>query len=498
MLNRRNSPSRKVCLLCLGTFLVVGIFCRLSVAEDDKQLKKKLQKAENQLRLLQDGEGAPPEYEEYEKLQKKILDMKKSHYQKLREPRKKMHKLRRKDGVKKWLRKIREKRGELNRLRRKMRSEIQKRARKLYQRRHKELESIAVAITPRARKLGFTALTYPQVDGSTSTRPLGLVIACKVLDCPYGWKGKGVYSGEWHTDDPLRSIRGTFSSPVEAAGPPLSEIRHRGHARMSLVSYRPVAQPADPDKRADVRRSIIINRMLNVHAGTHGAYVNVIEGNSDLGLVARRPSKDELKLAKKKGVEIVVKPVAYDAFVFIKNYQNKVENLSTEQIQRIYSGRITNWEKVGGVDQQIHAYRRNRNSGSHELMKTLVMKDVDFNELESSGLGERPRLIHHGMGGPYIALTHNENGLAYSVYYYEHFMAGSPNTELMAVDGVKPSYSAIQSGKYPYVTKVYAIVRDTGQTNPGAIQLRDWLLSPEGQKVVRESGYVPLKAQKEE
>jgi ABC-type phosphate transport system substrate-binding protein len=48
------------------------------------------------------------------------------------------------------------------------------------------------------------------------------------------------------------------------------------------------------------------------------------------------------------------------------------------------------------------------------------------------------------------------------------------------------------------VTKVYAIVRDTGQTIPGAIQLRDWLLSPEGQKVVRESGYVPLKAQKEE
>jgi phosphate transport system substrate-binding protein len=72
-------------------------------------------------------------------------------------------------------------------------------------------------------------------------------------------------------------------------------------------------------------------------------------------------------------------------------------------------------------------------------------------------------------------------------------MAASPNTELLAVDGVLPSYETIQAGQYPYVTSVYAIVRKPPHEDSRALEIRDWLLSPEGQAVVRESGYVPLR-----
>ena len=72
-------------------------------------------------------------------------------------------------------------------------------------------------------------------------------------------------------------------------------------------------------------------------------------------------------------------------------------------------------------------------------------------------------------------------------------MAGSPDTELLAVDGVMPSYASIRDATYPYVTKVYAVIRRETPEDAGAARLRDWLRSAEGRAVIRESGYVPLR-----
>ena len=71
-------------------------------------------------------------------------------------------------------------------------------------------------------------------------------------------------------------------------------------------------------------------------------------------------------------------------------------------------------------------------------------------------------------------------------------MAGSPNTKLMAVDGVLPSYDTIRARRYPYVTEVYVVTRKGLKADSGPAKLKAWLLSAEGQAVVRESGYVPL------
>jgi phosphate transport system substrate-binding protein len=234
----------------------------------------------------------------------------------------------------------------------------------------------------------------------------------------------------------------------------------------------------------------MVNKMLVSHDGTHGAYEKVIQSESDMGLVARPPSPDELDLAKEKGVELEAVPFALDAFVFIKNYRNPVTSLTIRQIQDIYAGKITNWTAVGGDDSAIRACQRNRNSGSQELMEKLVMKDIPFKDVPDR---HAPKTVLYGMGGPFLALSRNEEAIAYSVYYYEHFMAGSPDTELLAVDGVLPSYDTIHAGTYPYVTRVYVVTRKGLAPDSQAAKLRNWLLSDEGQAVVRESGYVPIR-----
>ena len=220
-------------------------------------------------------------------------------------------------------------------------------------------------------------------------------------------------------------------------------------------------------------------------SGTHEAYVNLIEGQADLILVARAPSPDELQLASISAVRLDVKPVALDAFVFIINEGNPLDGLTSDQIRQIYSGKLTNWSEVGGRQAEIHAYQREENSGSQELMQDLVMR--------GRRMIEAPDLILPTMFAPFYAITEDPDGIGYSVYFYEQNMAPlAERTKLIAVDGILPDAKSISAREYPYTTEVFAVTRGDLQEDSLAYQLRDWLLSPEGQALVEESGYVPI------
>ena len=116
-----------------------------------------------------------------------------------------------------------------------------------------------------------------------------------------------------------------------------------------------------------------INEVEIEHSKTHNAYVNLINGNADLILVTY-PSEDEKKLAEQQGIELEIVPIVKEAFVFFVNKNNPVENLTLNQIQDIYSGKIKNWSEVGGSNNNILAFQRPENSGSQTGMLELVMK----------------------------------------------------------------------------------------------------------------------------
>ena len=92
------------------------------------------------------------------------------------------------------------------------------------------------------------------------------------------------------------------------------------------------------------------------HSKTHKAYEKLINKELDLILVTS-PSEDEEKLAKKANVELEVTKVVNEGFVFFLNKNNPVNSLTVEQIQKIYSGEITNWKEVDGNDEEIIAYQ---------------------------------------------------------------------------------------------------------------------------------------------
>ena len=349
---------------------------------------------------------------------------------------------------------------------------------RLFRARHAELSQDALQETPKLRALNFNVLNFPHIDGSTSTQPLAVLIACHCFGAPHKWEGAGQ----------SRPDRSDSGNPFF-----LRSFYQQQEPEAELMEF---SLKATAGGTASERLALIINHLLATNASTNQAYLNLVERRSDVGLLARGPSEEELAFAKSKGVELDVTPCALDAFVFLEHKDNPIRNLTTQQTRDIYTCKITNWKELGGPDLHIIPYQREESSGSQQLMKSLVMKDTPIVNPRTIGLP--PRLIGRLMSSVFLELTSEPGGIAYSVYYYERFMSGSPNTRTIAIDGVEPTSENIASRKYPHISEVYIVTRKEQNNDSSAAKLKAWLLSDEGQAVVGESGYVPVASIKPE
>ncbi|MBQ8960748.1 MAG: substrate-binding domain-containing protein [Ruminococcus sp.] len=199
------------------------------------------------------------------------------------------------------------------------------------------------------------------------------------------------------------------------------------------------------------------------------------------------PSEDEIKIAQHEGKTMDVTPVALDGFVFITHKDNPVDSLTVEQIQDIYSGKITNWKEVGGNDAEIIPYQRERNSGSQTAMEQLVMKDVRLMEpkeayFEVVGMGELIEKI--------AEYENKDNSIGYTYYYYLNNLYKSDDIKVLKVDGIAPDNAHLADRSYPFTTAYYAVMAEGQEGKPK--ELRDYLLTDEGQQIIELAGYCPL------
>lgn len=87
------------------------------------------------------------------------------------------------------------------------------------------------------------------------------------------------------------------------------------------------------------------------------AYENLVEGNADI-LLVYEPAEETKEFLDGCGVELEFVPIGRDALVFIANEANPVQGLTTQQLIDVYTGKITNWQQVGGSDQEIVPFQR--------------------------------------------------------------------------------------------------------------------------------------------
>lgn len=221
---------------------------------------------------------------------------------------------------------------------------------------------------------------------------------------------------------------------------------------------------------------------------TDYAWRNLLDGNADL-LLVYEPSLETKAIIDKSPVKLKVTPIGVDALVFIVNAQNKVKNLTTEQLRDIYTEKITNWKELGGDDQKIEAYQRVLNSGSQTLFLNLVMKDV-------TPVDAPKKYRIEGMDGLIETLAsynNSGNAIGYSVFYYAKKMYAVPGLELISIDGVMPSDETIGARKYPFLNEYYLVIREDTPADSETMKLYNYILSDKGKEDIKKAGYILVK-----
>lgn len=220
---------------------------------------------------------------------------------------------------------------------------------------------------------------------------------------------------------------------------------------------------------------------------TTQSYRSLMDGNSDL-LISAEPAETIWEEKEARGFQWNMEPFAVDALVFVVNANNPVDNLTTQQIQQIYTGKITNWSEVGGSDEEIIPFQRNAEAGSQTAMLKLVMKDLPMMDAPADYVrGEMGDLIE-----AVAAYDDTSSAIGYTVYYYANDMKMAEGLKILSVDGVEPCADTIRSGKYPFLNNYYVLTAaNLADDDPTKI-LYDWILSEEGQKLVAHEGHVSV------
>lgn len=219
------------------------------------------------------------------------------------------------------------------------------------------------------------------------------------------------------------------------------------------------------------------NVSIQVTGGGSGTGISaLINGTTDICNSSRPMKQSEIKKLKERfgslGVEI---PCAKDGITIYLHSGNSVSNLTMDQLKQIYTGKITNWKQVGGKDSKIIMYSRENNSGTYVYFKDNVLGGQDY----APSCQNLP-----GTAAVVNAVSKDVNGIGYGGHGY------SKGVKMCKVNGIDPTKENIGNGKYPISRSLYLYLRNRPS---GAIkQFIDWVLSPEGQKVVTQVGYFPL------
>lgn len=197
------------------------------------------------------------------------------------------------------------------------------------------------------------------------------------------------------------------------------------------------------------------------------------------------PSKEQIAYAKSQGTEFVFTPIGKEAFVFFVSADNPVESLTTEQIQGIYSGEITNWAEVGGNDEEIVAFQRNQGSGSQSMLERF-MDGKELMEAPTEQINDLMSGIIEEVASDYKNLS---NSIGFSFRFYVEGIIKNPDIKMISIDGIAPTVDNVRSEKYPVITPIYAVTYE-GQANENVDRLLQWILSEEGQEIIEKTGYV--------
>jgi phosphate transport system substrate-binding protein len=222
---------------------------------------------------------------------------------------------------------------------------------------------------------------------------------------------------------------------------------------------------------------------IQVTGGGSGVGITaLINGTTDIANSSRPMKQTEIEKLKARyntlGVQV---PCAKDGITIFLNEANKVQELTLKQLSDIYQGKIRNWKEVGGNDAEIRMYGRENSSGTYTYFHDEVVK-ADY----AASVQSLP-----GTAAVVNAVKKDVNGIGYGGAAYAVGVKHAKVKKDANSPAFLPTTETIGKGEYPITRYLYMYLRNrpTGETK----KYIDWILGPEGQRVVTDVGYFPVK-----
>ena len=213
------------------------------------------------------------------------------------------------------------------------------------------------------------------------------------------------------------------------------------------------------------------NADIQVSGGGSGVgATSVIGGTADIGMLSR-----DLKASEKDGNNLKEFIVGKDGIALVGHPSNTASDLSLEQVKAIYQGTITNWKDVGGADSEIVLIGRDSSSGTREFFTEFVLDKEDaakeMQELNSNGAVAQAVSITPGAIG-YVSLEYVDDSL-----------------KAFSIGGVAPTVENVISGIYEINRPLLMVTN--GEPEGLAADYLAFILSEEGQQILKDSGFIP-------
>lgn len=232
------------------------------------------------------------------------------------------------------------------------------------------------------------------------------------------------------------------------------------------------------------------NNFVAVTGGGSGTgFSSLISGTCDIAMASRNIKEKEITLAKQRGINPFEIKVALDGLAVVVNPKNAVSKLTIEQLEGIFTGKISNWKEVGGEDKKIVILSREVNSGTHVYFKEHVLRRQDPNSKEefapSALLLSSSQAIADEVSGNPSAIG----------YYGMGYISSKQKAVLVAKDEkseyVAPTIENVLNGKYPISRPLFLYAN--GEPKNLVKKFVDFMLSKEGQEIVLKTDFVPIK-----
>lgn len=235
------------------------------------------------------------------------------------------------------------------------------------------------------------------------------------------------------------------------------------------------------DEHADTRIAV-------TGGGSGTGIAALINGMVDIANASRQIKPEEITQAEANKITPVEHVVARDAIAVIVNPSNPVNHLTLQQLSDMYTGKITNWQQVGGENRPIVLLSRETNSGTHVFFLEQVIR---LGDSKNKALFSANTLLLPSSEGITAEARQNPNAVGYDGLGYV-----TPEVKMVAVardpNGpfVLPSIESVNNNTYPIARDLYmyTVGQPTGQIQ----KYLEWIVSPAGQAIVARLGFVPL------